>query len=185
MESDSQDEEKQRAIQRVARDMEVDAGRLAARTIPNDFFRSWTIWRVEDDAMPPLVTMVATRGHDVRPLELEQGLGPLVEAEPVRLTSPGQAVRYVEWLLSVTRPLYDVLRGVDGIPGISDANRAVWKDEVAPPVAQATKDGHEVEAWALQDGDLVHARFAIDCNGKVASSLEVAAPQVGVSIAIH
>jgi hypothetical protein len=185
MEPDSQDAEKQLAIQRVAHEMEVDAGRLAARAIPNDFFRSWTVWRVEDDSLPPLVVMVATRGQDVRPLKLEQGLGPLVEAEPVQLTSPDQAVRYVEWLLSVAQPLSDVLRAVDEIPGISDGNRTAWKDKVTPLVARATKDGHEVEAWLLQDGDLVHARFAIDGGGKVASNLKVAAPKVGVSIAIE
>jgi hypothetical protein len=168
--------EKQQAIQRAARELEIEPRLLTARQLPNDFFRSWTLWRVEDDTMPPAVAMVATRGSDAQVLKLEDGFGALVKSEPVRLAGPDEALRYVKLLLTLTRPL------VDEIPGISDANRAAWKDRIVPPTAKAAGGGYEVGAWLLDEGHLVQARFGIDPAGKVASDLKTVARDIGVSI---
>jgi hypothetical protein len=185
MEPESTNAEKQRAIQQVAREMEIAPGLLSARSLANPFFRSWTLWRVEDDATPPLVAFVATRGTDVKRLKLEEGFAPLVASEPVRLASNDDVLRYLELLLSVSKPMVDVLEGVGQVPGISEAHRAAWKDRIVPPAVRAAGNGHQVDAWLLDEGNLVQARFDIDARGQVKSDLKVAAPKIGVSIIIE
>ena len=54
----------------AAKDLGSDKRYLSAERIDNPFFRSWKLWRVSTEAIPPQTLFVATNGQELRKMVL-------------------------------------------------------------------------------------------------------------------
>jgi len=171
--------ERERAIRIVAAAWHTDAKLLSARPRDNQFFKHWTIWRVEDDSLPPSVAFAATGGNEARVLDGMTALSEIARNEPVRVQTPDDAVRYVTFLFSLTHRLADVIGSVNAVPEISDKDRAAWKSRIAPPAVEAHEGKQRVRIWLFDNGDLIEATLDVGADGTVAGSIVTRATGVG------
>jgi hypothetical protein len=149
-----------------------DVDEIACWSIDNSFFKSWTFWRAEMIALPPLPLHLAASGSHVVLLEREEGFKPLTEAEPVTLGSAARAVTYVETFLRMAWPSAQLVKSIDdvvgrGSPGTSEDDDAIAAPAIGPPQGSASGAGYVVDLFVVDDGSLFRCSASIDPQGAI------------------
>jgi hypothetical protein len=174
-----------RVAQAAATALQRAPENIAVTEIRARFFSTWQFWRAEDDDVPPGVVFLATNAAKTVRVDTADSLTTIVSTEPVKLESPDQAVEYVRFFLSLIKPLAYVLASVDDVPFVTDAVRARQSASVRPPHATADGAGYSVDAWLLDSGNLVRARFAVDARGAIRPTLETVEEKAGLNVLIE
>lgn len=169
----------------ASRELRREQNDLEAHQIESEFFKKWQFWRINDGAMPPMVLVVATYSGGVCGLPMAGGFKNLVAVEPVQLSSPEAAVRYVTFFISVTDLPALVVDSVEKIPGTTPQERKEWVRRLGPPTGRPVAEGYLVDLWIWKHEQLLKGRFAIDKQGAITSDLSVAAPRIGVEIGME
>jgi hypothetical protein len=174
-----------RVVQAAAAALHRAPETVVAREIPARFFSTWQFWRAEDDDIPPSFVHLATHAGQTVRVDEADGFRTIVATEPLKLATPDEAVEYVKFFLSLTKPLVYVLASIDDVPFVTDGVRARQGANVRPPHAKADGAGYSVDAWLFDSGDLVRARFAIDSRGAVHPTLETVEGKAGLNVLIE
>lgn len=119
--------------------LRTPAEHLAAYPRDQGFFSGWRFWWVDDDCSPPSGVHVAEREGRAVVVRLDEGLGPLVDEEPVVLADAAAAVAYARWFVEVTSRPTVVIDHLGEIVGPIERAIAGVEAPVSPPVA--ARDG--------------------------------------------
>ena len=174
-----------RVAQAAAAPLHCAPEKVVATEIPSRFFRTWQFWRAEDSNVPPGVVFLATDAAKAVLVDTADSFTTIVSAEPVKLATADEAIAYVKFFLSLTKPLVYVLGSVDDVPFVTEAVRARRNASVRPPHAAADSAGYSVDAWLFDSGNLVRARFAITSSGAIRATLETVEQGAGLNISIE
>ncbi len=174
------------ALDLATEELKCDEKDLYISSIKNDYFHNWQFWHIFcDDKMPPDVLEIATNDNTAQIITLEDGFGELTAYENISLENTTNAIKYVEFFLSLTYMFMEVISSVDEILEISEADRKKWNKYIRPPSARLKGKDYIVDMWlwnCVEDATLFKGNFIVNNVGAIQPDLKKVGENIGVSI---